>query len=121
MARAKTTGTPKKRPTARKPRALREENIPYETDYYAASGAALLPSPWALQMAFLAPMLDEKVGILNTADVVVSVPWPLAKALAFALQQAVDNHDSAPLEKSIADDIKKYGGLSPALLGTRRG
>lgn len=119
MARAKTTSTPKKRPAARKPTALREENIPYETDYYAASGAALLPGEWTLQLAFMSPMLDERKGVINTADVVVAIPWPLAKALAKALQHVVDHHDNSPLPKDVEADIKKNGGLAPTLVGTR--
>lgn len=103
--------------TKAKPKALHYENVSDETDYYVVSGAALLPSQWTLQLALMTPMLDDRKGVVNTADVVVAIPWPLAKALAYALQKAVTKHDATPLSDIIKKDIEANGGLAKSLIG----
>lgn len=108
-------------PTKRRITRLPLSAIPMESDYFAASGVALIPSQWTLQMALLAPMLDSLDGVVNTADLVVSLPWPLAKALAKALTIAVYQQDPTPLTKEVAEDIEANGGMAESLTGIRRG
>ena len=71
-------------------------------------------------MAFTSPNLDAFDGVLNTADVVVTMPWPLAKALALALNQMVDKHHPESLPADVVKDIKENGGMALSLTGFRR-
>ncbi len=51
-----------------------------DTAYYGASGVNVVPTVWAAQVMFLTPTISDQ-GMFNNVDVVVSMPWPLAKAL----------------------------------------
>lgn len=51
-----------------------------DTTYYGAGGVNVVPTVWCAQLMFMTTAFTNE-GVFNDVDAVVSVPWPLAKAL----------------------------------------
>lgn len=88
--------------------------VPEDVPYFAACGVQFGPSRWMLQMAAISPLTDDTGR--ERVEVMLSFPWPLAKAMHAALGETIRAYEEVEgtitLPKSYAEQlpVAKLGG-----------